>query len=286
MAAKYPSELFLFQKFNMLTIVEDLGSANITRKRRVMAVCDCGVLKEYGFTQVQKGRCKSCGCIKLKPFYDVVGNKYGSLTVVEELMRQRRSRMVLVQCDCGNRTMVDLNNLESGNTKSCGCVGRKKTSELRRTHGLSKHLLYGVLGNIRSRCTNPNVDEYKNYGARGICICKEWLNDFLSFYNWCIKNGWREGLTVERIDNDGHYEPLNCKIAPDSVQARNKRNNIYLEYNGRNMVVADWSNELGIPFTTITQRLRMDLPIQMVLSTTYLKRGTSKVPRKEYMKKN
>lgn len=285
MPAKEPSENYIGKKFGRLTILEDLGLHPIRRKRMVLAVCECGIIRDYMLTSIKKGDSKSCGCIVGDLWYDVVGKEYGMLTVIEELMRVNRKRVLLVQCECGNRTTADLNNLKSGNTTSCGCYAKKLLGERNKTHGLCYHLLYGTWGNIKTRCYNKNSENFPDYGLRGISMCDEWHYSFLVFYNWCIKNGWEEGLTVERKDNDGNYEPSNCIIATTDIQARNKRNNIYIEFDGRKMVVADWSKELGIPFTTITQRLKMGLPIEQVLSSERLKWGTSNVPKSEYSKK-
>lgn len=282
MPAKEPSENYIGKKYGRLTILKDLGLHAIRRKRMVLAECECGNVREYLLGQMKLGDVKSCGCIVKDKFYDVVGKKYGLLTVVEELMRVKRQRMVLVQCDCSNRTMVSLSNLESGNTKSCGCLAKKIVSELSKKHGLSGHLLYGVWGNIKTRCYNKNLEIYTDYGGRGIKMCDEWHYDFVCFYNWCISNGWQKGLSVERINNDGNYEPGNCKMGTPPMQNRNKRNNIYLEYEGKSMCVADWAKELGIGLTTITQRLNMNLDIDQVLYKGRLKWGASKVPKNVY----
>lgn len=131
------------------------------------------------------------------------------------------------KCKCGNilelrKTLVTKNRI-----KSCGCLKIEKTRELlklRNTrHGLSKHPTYKKWKDMKARCYSVNNKEYKNYGQRGITVCKEWLDDFKCFYDWSLSNGYREGLTIDRIDVNGNYEPSNCRYVSLSIQARNKR---------------------------------------------------------------
>jgi hypothetical protein len=104
--------------------------------------------------------------------------------------------------------------------------------EKRKMHGLTKHPLYKKWADMKKRCYNKNVDRYKNYGALGIEVCEEWKNNFFSFYNWSIENGWKEGLTIERKDNYGNYCPENCKYIPFNEQAYNKKNTFYVNIDG------------------------------------------------------
>lgn len=254
MPAKIPSEQFLNKRFNKFTIIEDLGFSIRLRKRYVKAVCDCGVLKELPLTMLLTNRVKSCGCRQRIPFVNYVGERFGILVVVEELMRVRRDRCFLVQCDCGNRTYAGYDSLMNGK-ESCGCLNKAKNGSHFVTHGLTRHPLYSTWCNIKCRCTNPNTDSYKDYGGRGITICEEWKNDFKKFYDWCIESGWQRHLSVDRIDNDGHYEPSNCRITTLEVQSRNKRNNIWIEYQGERLVVTDWCKRLGINETTVYNRI-------------------------------
>lgn len=254
MPAKIPSDQFMNKKYNCFTIIEDLGFSIKLRKRYVKAVCDCGVLRELPLTMLMTKRIKSCGCRQRVNFVNYVGERFGMLIVVEELMRVRRDRCFLIQCDCGNRTYASLDSLQQGRC-SCGCLYKAKRGISSTTHGLSKHSLYSTWGNIKSRCRNPKVDSYPDYGGRGINICDDWYKNFMSFYNWCIENGWEEGLSVDRKDNDGSYEPHNCRIGDSDIQNRNKRNNVWIDYMGERLVVIDWCKRLGINETTVYNRI-------------------------------
>ena len=133
------------------------------------------------------------------------------------------------------------NYLRSGITKSCGCL----LHEHNKTHGLSNTDLYRIYCGMKSRCYNKNNKKYKNYGGRGIKICDEWVNDFSTFYKWAISNGYEKGLSIDRIDVDGNYEPSNCRWANNDIQSHNKRLDKLYTYNGKTMSVVDWCKEIG-----------------------------------------
>ena len=121
-------------------------------------------------------------------------------------------------------------------------------------HMKSYSNLYYRWQSMKGRCYNKNNPKYKHYGGRGIKMCDEWLSDFMVFYNWSIKTGYREDLTIDRIDVNGNYEPSNCRWASDTVQRNNKRNTVYINCNGKTQSVAQWSRDLKIPSTTIRSR--------------------------------
>ena len=119
---------------------------------------------------------------------------------------KKRKRLAKFKCSCGNYFIAKVNAVKNGHRKSCGCA-----RDGRPTHRLSKHPLYRKWSGMITRCENSNEHTWNRYGGRGISVCDEWRNDFMSFYSWAISNGWEEGLTIDRIDNDGNYEPLNCQ---------------------------------------------------------------------------
>ena len=143
---------------------------------------------------------------------DLTGQKFGRLTVIKNAGRDKyRQAVWLCECDCGNTSVVNGGDLRSGNTKSCGCLNREKVSSRRKTHGLSKTRLHRIWRGMRSRCFLQSMPKYKNYGERGIVVCEEWRDNFQAFYEWAMANGYREDLTIDRIDVDGNYEPSNCR---------------------------------------------------------------------------
>lgn len=183
---------------------------------------------------------------------DIIGNKYGKLTVIKEVDSHRFpsgkcAKRFECLCDCGKFCIVLKANLFSGHTKSCGCLFKK--------HNMSQSKLYNLYRAIKTRCYNVNNERYNDYGGRGIIICDEWRNDFMAFYNWAMNNGYKEGLTIDRIDNDGNYEPSNCRWTDKMVQNNNKRNNHLVEYNGKAASLADTCRENGFNYNMIKQRM-------------------------------
>jgi len=157
------------------------------------------------------------------------GQRYGFLTVICEAdaihLGKRRCRMVKCRCDCGQIVKTRLEYLRSGHTKSCGCARHTISAKAGVTHGKTKTRLYGVWAGMLNRCRNKNVKSYKHYGAKGVKVCREWY-DFENFYNWATQNGYRDNLTIDRIDPFGNYEPNNCRWIPKSEQSRNRRDRV------------------------------------------------------------
>ncbi len=156
-----------------------------------------------------------------------IGIKYNSLLIIREVEPDVYSsgtkRKFLCQCDCGKELTVRLNSLKTGNTKSCGCVKTQRIALMNYSHGLRNHKLYKCWSGMKERCYNPKSISFKNYGGRGITICDKWLNDFKSFYDWAMANGFDKDLSIDRVNNDGNYEPGNCRWATDKQQRANQR---------------------------------------------------------------
>lgn len=188
---------------------------------------------------------------------DLTGQRFGRLVVVRYVGRSRgKKNLWLCKCDCGNEKIVAVDKLHSGNTKSCGCLQREVHRKCRMTHGKSDTKLYLVWREMITRTENQNAERYGIYGGRGISICGEWRNDFQSFYDWAIQNGYKEGLTVDRIDVNGNYEPDNCRWITPYEQSRNLRKNVRITYSGKTMILKDWAKEIGIDYNTLWKRIR------------------------------
>jgi hypothetical protein len=139
---------------------------------------------------------------------------------------KKKARYGLYKCGfCGNEFKAQVKHINSGATKSCGCYQKRRTSETHKTHGLVYTRLYDIWVSMKDRVLNPKNIKYIDYGGRGITICDEWKNDFMSFYNWAMENGYEEnkGLSIDRIDNDGGYSPENCRWTTSTIQNRNQR---------------------------------------------------------------
>lgn len=154
---------------------------------------------------------------------DLKNQRFGKLVAVEYAGYKNGRTYWLCKCDCGNTKTIMAHSLKSGKTQSCGCIHKRQLIDRNKKHNMSKLKLYNRWKTIKARCYNPKVQAYKNYGGRGITMCDEWKNDFQLFYKWAINNGYQENLTIDRINNNGNYEPNNCRWTTMAEQNKNKR---------------------------------------------------------------
>lgn len=185
---------------------------------------------------------------------DLIGKKFGSLTVIERCGSKNNRAMWLCKCECGNQTIVDTHSLTSGNTKSCGC----KRYGGRFLHGeaKTKSRLYRIWAAMKSRCTNPKNISHASYGGKNIKVCMEWQR-FEPFRDWAMSNGYADNLTIDRISSDGNYEPSNCRWATYKTQGNNTSRNHYVAAFGQKLTISQWSDKLGVPDRTIAARINL-----------------------------
>ncbi len=186
---------------------------------------------------------------------DLTGQKFGRLTVTEYSHTHDGCAFWKCICDCGNIVVVRSRDLRSGRTKSCGCLHKEAVKKMATTHGLCHDRLFSIWCAMRRRCTDPKYKFYHNYGGRGITVCEEWKNNFQAFYDWAKANGYRDDLSIDRIDVDGNYCPENCRWATMIEQANNKRNNHLITYNGKTLTMAEWSRKIGVSYQTLKDRI-------------------------------
>lgn len=254
------------KRFGMLTVI--CRAENKFGHTNWHCLCDCGNEKDILAINLTRGLTKSCGCYHNKDFgerrlIDLTGKKFGNLTVIERAENRGKEIFWKCRCDCGQIKEINGSRLKNGKTKSCGCY-KKEVSHLNKghrnshnkSHGMSETRLYRIYKKMYRRCYKPQTKYYCNYGGRGITICKEWLDDFMNFYNWAMSNGYSDELSIDRINNDGNYEPSNCRWATAKEQANNTRKTIFLTYKGETKPASEWSKITGIRQDTITMRKR------------------------------
>ena len=205
---------------------------------------------------------------------DLTGMRFGRLVALRRSKKKNKTEWLCV-CDCGNEKVIEGGSLRGGRTKSCGCLNREVARKYFFKHGYGKTKLVGIRSQMIRRCYNPKTDRYPNYGGRGIIVCKEWLNNPRSFYEWSINNGFKEDLTIDRIDNDGNYEPSNCRWATQEEQANNKQASRRITYNGETKTQAQWAKEVGIDPRVMQCRRKSGWSEELIVATPLKKEHTA-----------
>lgn len=204
---------------------------------------------------------------------DITGQRFGRLVALGPVAIDKWVKW-LCQCDCGNTAVVSGHDLRRAKTesrsceKSCGCLSREIFAQKLRTHGMTGKRIYRIWRGVIGRCTNPNIHNYADYGGRGITIYVEWRKSFEAFQEYVSKlpHYDEEDYTLDRIDNNGNYEPGNVRWATRSEQNRNKRDTRLLTFNGKTQCVASWATELGVNADILYRRLRRGWDAVAVLS--------------------
>lgn len=267
------------QKFGYLTAIEydhfD-GKYSYWKFR-----CKCGKYIVRRLDKIYRATTPSCGCYQqgireeaenkrkevqerkryrhdnAKRNRDLTGNKFGKLYVLSLLSEKSGLEAeYLCECDCGNKVVKKQKYLiNPSNNHSCGC-GRKNAA----CKDVSRNRLIGIYRNMIYRCYNENSPSYQYYGGKGITVNKIWLGDngFEKFYQWAIRNGYADELTLDRINPNGNYTPDNCRWADSETQANNKTNNIHVEYYGKVMTLAQFSREIGAEYRLLREMVQND----------------------------
>jgi hypothetical protein len=196
----------------------------------------------------------------------MIKKKFGTLTVESEVFERNKNGHILynVVCDCGKQKQVLGSSLRSGASRSCN-----KCFLLTGSHGMYKTREYSIWQSMKDRCYNPNNISFKNYGAKGIFVCERWIN---SFANFLSDMGESKGLSIDRINVYGNYEPSNCRWATPVTQARNRTNNKIYSYLGETLCASEWCKKLNMPSSTFNNRINRGWSIEETIIKPIIKK--------------
>lgn len=192
-------------------------------------------------------------------FRDLSGQKFGKLTPIKRVYPEDKKNGTwwLCVCDCGNTIIVSSGGLTGGDNRTCKNCPPEKQYPKR---------LKNIFRYMKKRCYNKRSTGYHNYGGRGIKICDEWLNNPKLFYEWAENHGYRDDLSIDRINNDGDYTPDNCRWVGKKEQDRNKRTNHYLTYKGDTKCMIAWAEELDISYKKLCEKVRQGLTLEQIIN--------------------
>lgn len=190
---------------------------------------------------------------------NIIGKKFGRLTVLDFLHKRKSGHgTLLCICDCGKQTKtVTTYRIISGHTQSCGCMQKEAISKMASTHKMSNTSVYNSWLSMRERCNNKNTICWSNYGGRGISICKEWNESFEKFME-DFGHTFKEGLQIDRINNDGNYELGNVRWVTPKQNSRNRSSNLKITIDGVTKLAIEWAEEYGISDKLLRQRYNRD----------------------------
>lgn len=262
---------------NYLTVIDDkrFHKDGDYKQGYYLCECKCGNKTYINDHNITTGRIRDCGCGKYL-LDQYIGKKYGNFEVINAYRKEHNGHIVIMvdcKCVCGNIKTYRASRVKTFTSQSCGCLYKYKRMNGRRYHYKSVDKRVGAIwGCMISRCYNENDTSYKNYGGRGIKVCNEWRDSALAFYNWAMANGYKDDLTIDRIDVNGNYCPENCRWISMTEQLRNTRRTIQYEFNGKNKTIAEIARELNISQFTLYSRIRGGMDIKEAIEKPIIKR--------------
>lgn len=209
--------------------------------------------------------------MKNTKYIDITNKRFGRLVAIKPCEKTKHGWKWLCKCDCGNSSIVLKHLLTSGHTTSCGCYHKERTRQAHYKNGESHTRLYKVWLGMKGRCENPKDKSYIDYGNRGISVCEEW-QDYMVFKSWAYANGYDENAkpgdcTIDRIDNNGNYEPDNCKFSNVKEQANNRRSSRMITFRGETLSIAGWAEKTGLRHGLILNRINNGWSVEKALTT-------------------
>lgn len=212
---------------------------------------------------------------------DLTGQRFGRLVVIKraaDRMKPNGKKLIMwkCQCDCGNTKEILGQSLRRGLTKSCGCLGYENRIKAHTKHGMTNTSLYNIWSKMKQRCNQKNNKRYKDYGGRGISYCREW-EEFKTFEEWAYRSGYKDGLSIERINVNGNYCPENCEWIPFVRQARNRRPSLRIVgEDGKERLVVDIAEEIGIDADVVRARYESGWSLHDALYTPLIMQTVKK----------
>jgi hypothetical protein len=213
-------------------------------------------------------------------YKDLTGKRFGKLTVISfDREKTKRKAYWICKCECGNIKSVRSDSLQENKVLSCGCI-KKEQDRINLTanhsHKMSKTRIYREWQGMKTRCYNKNNKRYNNYGGRGITVCDEWMNNFDNFFKWSLDNNYSDDLTIDRKNNDGNYEPSNCRWVNNKIQCNNRNSNIVIEHNDEKLTLTELSEKKGLSIRMMHARYVRGDRGKRLLRDPYADRKTQK----------
>lgn len=259
-------------KFGYLTVmkeVEPFINSKGKQERMWLCKCDCGNTKIVKRSCLKWGTNSSCGCKTIAKEINP-GDRFGKLFVVMQGQNMREKtghmrRTYICQCDCGNIISVYGKDLLAGRKKCKRC----KIPEKIKRNTIKNKRIYNIWNCMINRCYNTNSSNYKYYGGKGISVCENWKCEggYNNFLQWSLLNGYKDDLSIDRIDVLKNYTPDNCRWVDIKTQSRNKTNTIYVNYNGHRKCLAELAEENNIDYNLLSGRLKRGWDIEKALTT-------------------
>jgi len=202
----------------------------------------------------------------------VPGDRFGRLVVTSVYRNSNRKERCNCLCDCGNEHDASPSSLRSGAVRSCRCLQRELAATSHTTHGMFGTRLYGIWVSMHKRCRGTSTAQHRRlYRDRGIVVCAEWAT-FEPFMSWAAANGYSDDLSIDRVDPNGNYTPSNCRWVSMKVQANNKRNNHLLTLHGTTKTLRQWSEEYGLKWTALHERLRRGWSVEDAITKPLMRK--------------
>lgn len=211
------------------------------------------------------------GEVQMKKLGICIGDRFGRLVVISEPFSVKSpcgqlKRKVICKCDCGVVKEYYIDLIRRGHTKSCGCYNIEQLSKNKKMHGLYGSRIYNIYRAMIDRCYNHNAKRYQDYCGRGILVCKEWKENVESFKEWALNNGYKDNLTIDRIDNNGIYEPNNCRWTTMKEQGNNRRNSKLYSLFGKDKTLSQWCEIYNKKYELVKGRMRIGWSLEKTLT--------------------